>query len=417
MAQEAGKNADAATAGPVSWEGIAIRPFYMGQHVTRIATTAQPSAAKPNWLLRQDFEVHLPELAEALKNAIVQDVACIGLDISGATAAVDTSKLKHIAQALLAAQQAATKPVQLLVLNIPSAAWAAALRQEVANAANIKLVAVGADGIMASLTSTQANVQQAVAASTDVLKTLAQGEQWLLSAMGLQEAGATAVQQLGVLMALNRLYTQQVGDKPVPLVLELGIGRNFLLEIAKLRAARQLFAQQGNALAIHARSVRWNKSATDVHANLLRTTAEAMSGVLGGADAVSILPYNVLKDAPSADGMRLARNIQHVLRHESHLGAVADAAAGAYFIEWLTQEVATRALQFGTDIEAKGGLGAPAAVAYVQVQIAEAAHRTRNEIAQGTLPLLNYKPAQKPYPQQGDQSGVPTPWRALQGVE
>jgi methylmalonyl-CoA mutase len=106
---------------------------------------------------------------------------------------------------------------------------------------------------------------------------------------------------------------------------------------------------------IHARTSAWNKTIYDPHVNVLRATTEAMSAVLGGADAVTVAPFDECYKMPEEASRRLARNTQIVLKHEALLSRVADPAAGSYLVEILTDFIAREGWRSMQQIEADGG--------------------------------------------------------------
>ena len=157
-----------------------------------------------------------------------------------------------------------------------------------------------------------------------------------------------------------------VADVARHLHLDLAIGPSYFPELAKLRAARRLWATllhafglpaQGAAeLPIHATTATWTQTTLDPHTNLLRHTTEAMSAVLGGADSIQVSAFDYLFQAPNEFSARLARNLPVILNQEAHLDWVADPAAGSYFLETLTDELAQAAWAEFQALEAKGGM-------------------------------------------------------------
>lgn len=120
------------------------------------------------------------------------------------------------------------------------------------------------------------------------------------------------------------------------------------MEIAKLRAARMLWkhivqAYGGNEDAqkmfIHARTSTYNKTIYDPYVNMLRTTTEAFSGVVGGADSMHVGAFDEVFRVPNEFSRRIARNQQIILREETHLDAVIDPAGGSWYIESLTAKL------------------------------------------------------------------------------
>lgn len=141
----------------------------------------------------------------------------------------------------------------------------------------------------------------------------------------------------------------------------LAVGSQYFLEISKLRAARVVIANMLDAFGIksrpriHAITTSTTKTLYDSHNNLLRGTIEAMAGIIGGCDSLSIAAYNQGCSAPDELSERLARNTDILLREESHLGKVADPLGGSYAVESLTASMAEAAWQLFLKLEEAGG--------------------------------------------------------------
>jgi methylmalonyl-CoA mutase len=142
------------------------------------------------------------------------------------------------------------------------------------------------------------------------------------------------------------------------------IGANYFFQIAKLRALRMLWARAvesfgGSAESararIYARTSRWNETIYDPHVNALRATTEAMSAVLGGADSVTVAPFDECYKRPDEASRRLARNTQIILKREALLAQVADPGAGSYCLEAITDFLAREGWKSMQKIEAGGG--------------------------------------------------------------
>ncbi len=131
------------------------------------------------------------------------------------------------------------------------------------------------------------------------------------------------------------------------IVWSLPIGNSFLLEIAKLRAARRVWSEKisgNNKMApafIHAFTAPMLLT-DDIHYNKIMSTTQGMSAIIGQADRVTITPSDTKTGANSLDARRIARNVQHILRLESHFDKVQDPAAGSYYIEHLTNQLCDR---------------------------------------------------------------------------
>ena len=146
----------------------------------------------------------------------------------------------------------------------------------------------------------------------------------------------------------------------------MAVTPSYFPEIAKLRALRRLWAtllhsfdlpaELNAGLRIHAATASWTQTTLDAHSNLLRHTTEAMSAVLGGADSLTIAPFDALFAEANDFSARLARNLSVLLREEADLGRVQDPAAGSYFLETLTDQLAREAWMLFQRMEVAGGL-------------------------------------------------------------
>jgi methylmalonyl-CoA mutase len=215
------------------------------------------------------------------------------------------------------------------------------------------------------------------------------------------EAGGNAVQELAFTLAsavatLRALETRGVSvDEAASRVLfRMSVGGHFFMEIAKLRAARVLWAQVVRAcggsdeaakIRLHAKSGRFNKTQFDPHVNILRGTTEAFAAVVGGVDSLHVAPWDaVLSQVPSDLGRRLARNTQIMLREESRLDQVVDLAGGSWAVETLTHQLCVAAWKLFQEVEAMGGLKAALEAGFPQTKIAEVAAARRKAIVQRT---------------------------------
>jgi methylmalonyl-CoA mutase len=178
----------------------------------------------------------------------------------------------------------------------------------------------------------------------------------------LHEAGANAVQELGYTLAagverLDRLSADLAPNEAArEIEFVFAIGPAYFIEIAKLRAARLLWAQAvaafggaAGGMRLHARTSRRDKSIYDVYTNLLRATTEALSAAIGGCERLYVEPFGF--------DPHLAINVQRILREEAHIDAVADPGGGSYYIEALTDALAREAWKLFQQVEAEGGYG------------------------------------------------------------
>jgi methylmalonyl-CoA mutase len=176
-----------------------------------------------------------------------------------------------------------------------------------------------------------------------------------------QNAGANMVQQIAYSLAHANEYFNRIPKINQPIVFEIAVGTNYFFEMAKLRALRVLFnliaKEYNHKFDCHllVSPTKRNKTLYDYNVNMLRTTTECMSAILGGADAIANLPYDSLYHKDNEFGDRIARNQLLVLKHESHFDKVNNPADGSYYIESLTSQLAEKALTLFKDIEANGG--------------------------------------------------------------
>ncbi|HET8866033.1 MAG TPA: methylmalonyl-CoA mutase subunit beta [Gracilimonas sp.] len=175
-------------------------------------------------------------------------------------------------------------------------------------------------------------------------------------------SGASIVQQIAFALAAgNELLG--LNDKIAnDLYFNFSSGPSYFPELAKFRAFKlmwdrvlQEYGFDNTSTAIHGETPLWNKSKTDAHNNMLRSTTEAMAAALGGCNSITVHPYDKHFDEPSGFSSRIARNIQLILQEESYLDRVADPGAGAYYIEVLTDKIVKESWKLFQEIEAKGG--------------------------------------------------------------
>ena len=210
-----------------------------------------------------------------------------------------------------------------------------------------------------------------------------------------QNAGATIVQQIAYTLAHANEYFNHVElSKPQTLVLEIAVGTNYFFEIAKLRAIRLLFNliaseynQNWNCHLVVTPTKR-NKTLYDYNVNMLRTTTECMSAILGGADTIANLPYDALYHKDNEFGDRIARNQLLILKNESYFDKVNNPSDGSYYIESLTQQLADKALVLFKDIEANGGFLKQLNEGIIKRKIQESADKEQDLFDSGKEILL-----------------------------
>lgn len=214
-----------------------------------------------------------------------------------------------------------------------------------------------------------------------------------------QNAGANIVQQLAYTLAhlneyFNRMNLSVLAESRRPITINVAIGSNYFFEIAKIRALRLLFdtlvKEYNYNFDCHvvATPTKRNKTLYDYNVNMLRTTTECMSAILGGADAVANLSYDAIYHKDNEFGDRISRNQLLVLKHESYFDKVNNPADGTYYIEELTNQLAEKALVLFKDIEKAGGLITQLIEGTIQRKIKESADKEQELFDNGKEILL-----------------------------
>jgi methylmalonyl-CoA mutase len=208
-----------------------------------------------------------------------------------------------------------------------------------------------------------------------------------VDARPVHEAGGTEAQEIAAALAVGIHYMRaltgaglSVANAAKTLLFTLSVGPDMLVETAKLRALRLAWARVTEAFGaaaparLQAQTSRRMLTRYDSYSNILRTTTAAFAAAIGGAEAITTLPFTDALGLPTPFARRVARNTQHVILEESHAGHVADPAGGSWFVEKLTRELADKAWAVMQEIETKGGIVAAMAWLVDAVQEARAAH-------------------------------------------
>lgn len=224
----------------------------------------------------------------------------------------------------------------------------------------------------------------------------------LVDGTALHDQGASDAQELGWAIATGVAYLRLLAeegfsvDQAAPMVeFRLAATDEQFPTIAKLRAARRLWARVLEAsgaggeheMALHAVTSRPMTSRRDPWVNMLRGTIAAFAAGVGGADAVTVVPFDEPLGMPDAFGRRIARNTSSLLIEESHVAAVTDPAGGSYAVEKLTDDLAVAAWAELGRIEADGGALADAARTGVKERVKEVAAARDAQVADRSRPL------------------------------
>ncbi len=186
------------------------------------------------------------------------------------------------------------------------------------------------------------------------------------------DSGGSAVHELAFALATAVEYLRKMeahgialDDVAQRIRFSFAVGSDFFMGIAKLRAARLLWAKivaasggnsESQKMRIHARTALWNKTTLDPYVNMLRGTTEAFAAVVGGCDSLHVGAFDEVIRPPDEFSRRIARNTQIILRDECHFDSVIDPAGGSPFVEKLTDELAQKAWQLFQEVEKHGGM-------------------------------------------------------------
>ena len=221
-----------------------------------------------------------------------------------------------------------------------------------------------------------------------------------ISGYHMQEAGATADLELAYTLADGLEYLRtgtkaglSVDDFAPRISFFWAIGMNFFMEVAKLRAARIIWADlvagfspsnpKSMSLRTHSQTSGWSLTAQDVYNNVVRTCVEAMAATQGHTQSLHTNAFDEALALPTDFSARIARNTQLYLQQESGTTKVIDPWGGSYYVERLTRELADRALGHIAEIEEMGGMAHAIEAGVPKMRIEEAAARTQARIDSG----------------------------------
>jgi methylmalonyl-CoA mutase len=221
-----------------------------------------------------------------------------------------------------------------------------------------------------------------------------------ISGYHMQEAGATAVQELAFTLADGLEYVRTARargldiDEFAPrLSFFFAIGMNFFMEVAKLRAARTLWARlmgqfepkdpKSLALRTHCQTSGVSLAEQDAYNNVVRTSFEALAAVLGGTQSLHTNALDEALSLPTDHSARIARNTQLILQHETGVTATVDPLAGSYYVESLTQELVDKAQELIDEVEQQGGMTKAVEAGMPKMRIEESAARRQARVDRG----------------------------------
>lgn len=227
--------------------------------------------------------------------------------------------------------------------------------------------------------------------SNSALKTIG------VSGLAFNNSGSNAVQELAFTLATAVDYLNEMIDRGLKaddvakrIKFTLGVGSFYFMEVAKLRAARMLWnkileayevKEENRKMFIHCKTTEFNQTYFDPYVNMLRTTTEAFSAIVGGADSIHTNPFDESFNHSDNFSRRIARNTQIILKEESHLDQVIDPAGGSFFVEILTDDIAKASWKLFQTIEDKGGMLKSIQSGFVQEEINKVAEAKKKDFA------------------------------------
>ena len=384
-------------------EGFSMEPFYRKEDVDKLPlVNALPGefpyvrgnkAADNAWHVRQNIKCACPKEA----NAKALDILDKGVDSLGFCIPADKLSAEYIEQLLDGIY------VECVDLNFHTCQRHSL---ELARLLDAYFRAKGAD-----LTKIEGSIafdplEKLLTKGVDRSALLADGKQIIeifaeypnfralaVNAFKLTDAGAYSYQDLGYALAwgneyLNSLTELGVAPETVAgnLKFNLGINGVYFMEIAKLRAARMLWAQvvaqytadkEAAKMHVCAYTTTYNQTIFDSYVNLLRSQTETMSAALGGVESIVVRPFDLPYETPTEFAERIARNQQLLLKDECHFDRMVDVAGGSYFIEELTAALAQQAWKLFLSVEEAGGFLKAAQAGTIQTAINET-NKTRH---------------------------------------
>jgi methylmalonyl-CoA mutase len=217
-----------------------------------------------------------------------------------------------------------------------------------------------------------------------------------VNASNYHNAGGSAVQELAFALAEGAEYLRKLDGQNIETIapnikFNFAVGSNYFMEIAKLRAARLLWAKiveandckntESAKINMHCETSQWNKTIYDPYVNMLRATTEAMSAIIGGTGSLSVIPFDDSFSEPTEFSLRIAKNVQLIIREEAHFGKVVDPAAGSYYIENLTDSLIEKAWDLFLKVDELGGFTEAVKLGFIQDSINETAKLRNSNIA------------------------------------
>jgi len=392
-------------------EGFNVKPYYRAEDMAGLEYlntlpdefpyVRGSKTIKNEWLIRQDIETAEIEKSNCLGlDAIAKGADSLGFD------ATEVTTHKQINQLLANIDFSRTSinffssrsyplTLELFIYEVSHRSFDGEFIRGSINFDPISYLLLHGDFYM----NWTHNLEEAEYLLNTVQKRLPKFRTIVVNGHYFQNAGSTLVQELAFSLAAANEYMAGLTGKGFGIdaiashiLLSFSLGSNYFMEIAKLRAARLLWASmvqeyhpenpESCKAFIHTTTASWNKTLYDPYVNMLRTTTEGMSAAIGNADSINVQSFDSIFKHPDDFSRRIARNQQLILKEESYLDKIVDPAAGAYYIENLTHSIAHHAWNLFVEVEEKGGILECIKSGFIQDEIARSRQQKEMDIAQ-----------------------------------
>jgi methylmalonyl-CoA mutase len=408
LAEKALKGAPFERLVETTFDGIKVQPLYTSLDVT--APEAPLLSARDPflpWDIRQSFEISDATLAnQAILADLQGGASSLELQIGGGQPGgfsaphlgeVLRGVLFNLAPVGLNAGPFALDAARALDQSLVAAK---ADPQQARPAFNLEFAStwLNQGGLPASF---EALMADAVTLGLELAQRWPKAKVFVAAGQAAHEAGASPAQELAIMLAsgvaaLRALEAAGVAPAQAAhlILLRLAVGQDVVLEMAKMRAARLLWARVLTACGVTPEPAQLQAvtsarmlARNDAWSNILRVTCATFAAAAGGADVITALPLTKPLGAPGPLASRIARNTQLILMEETHLGHVADPGAGAFAVEALTQDLAEAAWAVFQQIEGQGGIAAALRSGWIQGEIARSAAAQARDVARRKRPI------------------------------
>lgn len=391
-------------------EGFSVRPFYREEDLEQVKYLDTLPGEYPyvrgtktsnKWLVRQDLVVSDVAVAnEKALTLLTKGVTSLGFRFED-EALISEANLQVLLKNILSNEvelnfSAAHGNDKLLKAVV--AAFKAQNRDLAAVQGSFDVDPLGALTIDGRLCESSEKTMDFVADLVKEAKVLPAFQVVNVNGKHFGNAGATIVQELAFALSAGSEYLSQLTERGLTvneaaksLRFTLSVGSNYFMEIAKLRAGRLLwssivsaFKPAGNEAAkmlVHCETSEFNKTVYDPYVNMLRTQTEAMSAAIGACHSLTVQPFDKVFRTPNEFSERIARNQQLLLKEESYLSMIVDPGAGSYYIENLTDSIASEAWKLFLAVEEKGGYLKALQAGFIQGEVKASAQQRAKAVA------------------------------------